>query len=249
MMVVKSYGIVGIGFGWQFPVPSLADVRKREGAMADADRRAWEQQQRRNRIIDKAESVFFQTGYDGATVPAIADAAGYNKRTLYLYFKDKRELFLAVVLRGLTRLQSALTTAVKRSDADGRRLRHLALAFFDFALAHPEYLDLIMIYESRYFDYLNRQAARQGDGFMEQCQQASDAIARTVTAAIDSGMAAGTIRTELTPQQLMLVLWGQIVGVMKILSMRDNQFQAAFGIDRQGLFEYFVGLVERSLKP
>jgi hypothetical protein len=62
-------------------------------------------------------------------------------------------------------------------------------------------------------------------------------------------MAAGTIRTELTPQQLMLVLWGQIVGVMKILSMRDNQFQAAFGIDRQGLFEYFVVLLERSLKP
>jgi hypothetical protein len=37
MMVVKSYGLVGMGFGWQFPVPSLADVRKREGAMADAD--------------------------------------------------------------------------------------------------------------------------------------------------------------------------------------------------------------------
>ena len=62
-------------------------------------------------------------------------------------------------------------------------------------------------------------------------------------------MAAGTIRTDLTPQQLMLVLWGQIFGVMKILRMRENRFQAAFGIDRKTLFDYFVQMVERSLRP
>ena len=65
--------------------------------MAGTERKAWEQQQRRNRIIDNAEFVFLRDGYDGATIPAIAAAAGYNKRTLYLYFQDKQELFLAVV--------------------------------------------------------------------------------------------------------------------------------------------------------
>lgn len=217
--------------------------------MVTSDRKAWEQQQRRNRIIDKAEAVFFETGYEGATLPAIADAAGYNKRTLYLYFKDKQEIFLAVVLRGLAALRTALEEAVSRNAPGDNGLRLLADAFFDFSIHSPDYLDLIMIYESRHFVYHDRRPAEDPDSVLEQCQQVSDDMARMVTESIEGGMAAGGIRKDLAPRQLMLVLWGQIFGVMKILRIREKHFRKAFDIDRRALFDQFVVMVERSLAP
>jgi AcrR family transcriptional regulator len=215
--------------------------------MVSSDRKAWEQEQRKNRIVDMAEAVFFKNGYDGATLPAIADAAGYNKRTLYLYFKDKDDIFLAVVLRGLEGLRGALKHALDRTAPNSGRLREMAAALFDFSMEHPEYLDLIMAYESRYFVYHKRTASVAPDSHRERCQQASEEMAHMVTAAIDAGIAGGGVKSDLTAHQLMLILWGQIVGVMKILRMREKNFEAAFGIGRRALFDQFVGMVEHAL--
>ena len=216
--------------------------------MTDTDRKAWEQQQRSRRIVDKAQAVFFENGYDKTTLPAIADAAGYNKRTLYLYFKDKEEIFLAVVRRGLVQLRSALAKAIDPVGSTDSGLRDMARAFFDFSVHSPEFLDLIMIYESRHFDYHNGDGALDPQSYRAQCQQISADMARMVTAAIEKGMNVGTIGKDLTPQQLMLILWGQIFGVMKIFRMRRNHFREAFGILPEALFEYFVAMVERALK-
>ena len=216
-------------------------------ATPPADRKAWEQQQRRNRIVDMAEAVFLRDGYEKAALPAIAEAAGYNRRTLYLYFKDREAIFQAVVLRSLTRLLTALEAAARDAHAQPDCLRRLAEAFFDFAIDNPGDLDLIMAYESRYFVYHGRAAAPEPDGCLAQCQQVSNDMAQLVTAAIEAGMAAGAISTDLNPHQLMLILWGQIFGVIKVLNMRRKNFTAAFGIDRRTLFDHFVGMVERSL--
>lgn len=217
--------------------------------MATSDRKTWEQEQRKKRIVEMAETVFFVHGYDGATLPAIADAAGYNKRTLYLYFKDKQDLFLAVVLRGLNGLCGALKQAMDRAAPQSSDLRELAGAFFDFSMDHPEYLDLIMVYESRYFVYHDREPSVDPGSHLGRCQQVSDDMARMVTAAIETGKAGGGIQSDLAPRQLMLILWGQIFGVMKIFRMRRHRFKDTFGISRKALFDHFVAMVERALKP
>ena len=213
--------------------------------MTDSDRKTWEQEQRSNRIIDRAQAVFFANGYEKTTLPAIADAA--NKRTLYLYFKDKEEIFLAVVLRGLAQLQNALADAIDQTDSAGGGLNGLAWAFFDFSIENTEFLDLIMIYESRHLSYHDHV---EGDphSYRERCQQISASIAQMVTRAIEKGMEGGNIRKDLTPHQLMLLLWGQIFGVMKVFRMRRHHFQEAFDIPRKELFAHFVAMVERALK-
>ena len=217
--------------------------------MTISERKAWELQQRRERIIDMAEAVFLKAGYENTTLPAIADAAGYNKRTLYLYFKDKEEIFLAVVFRCLTRLHAALKAVGDRTRPEGIDLRRLANAFFDFSVHDPGDVDLIMIFESRFFIYHGRQPPAESRTYLERCQQVSDDIAQMVTNAIAAGIAAGKISNDLTPRQHMLLLWGQIFGVMKVLRMREKNFKAAFGIDRKALFDRFVAMVERALAP
>jgi AcrR family transcriptional regulator len=52
---------------------------------------------KRRQIIEGARAVFLSRGFDAASMGDIAKAAGVSKGTLYVYFKDKDELFSAIV--------------------------------------------------------------------------------------------------------------------------------------------------------
>lgn len=52
---------------------------------------------KRRQIIEGARAIFRALGFDAASMGEIAKAAGVSKGTLYVYFKDKDELFQAIV--------------------------------------------------------------------------------------------------------------------------------------------------------
>jgi AcrR family transcriptional regulator len=52
---------------------------------------------KRRQIVEGARTIFRALGFDAASMGEIARAAGVSKGTLYVYFKDKDELFHAIV--------------------------------------------------------------------------------------------------------------------------------------------------------
>lgn len=52
---------------------------------------------KRRQILDGAQKVFMDLGFDGASMNEIARAAGVSKGTLYVYFADKSRLFEAIL--------------------------------------------------------------------------------------------------------------------------------------------------------
>lgn len=63
---------------------------------------ATEDSAKRRQIAEGARKVFMERGFDAASMGDIAKAAGVSKGTLYVYFKDKDELFGAIVGRECT---------------------------------------------------------------------------------------------------------------------------------------------------
>jgi AcrR family transcriptional regulator len=55
--------------------------------------------ERKNQIINAAEGVFTEKGFDAARMDDIADKTGLSKGTLYLYFKSKDDLIIAILDR------------------------------------------------------------------------------------------------------------------------------------------------------
>jgi AcrR family transcriptional regulator len=66
-------------------------MTKRRRAIKDEDK-----QQRRLVILDITWRLFQDTPYQAITMSEVAERAGLAKGTLYLYFKTKEELFLAI---------------------------------------------------------------------------------------------------------------------------------------------------------
>jgi AcrR family transcriptional regulator len=69
----------------------LADLLQSPPASAEDDNL------KRRQIVDGARQMFLSRGFDAASMADIAKAAGVSKGTLYVYFKDKDELFAAIV--------------------------------------------------------------------------------------------------------------------------------------------------------
>ena len=55
--------------------------------------------ERKNQILNAAEQVFTKKGLDLARMDDIAEETGLSKGTLYLYFKSKEELIIAILDR------------------------------------------------------------------------------------------------------------------------------------------------------
>lgn len=61
--------------------------------------RAHDAEGTRTAILDAAEEVFAEHGFDGARIDAIAAAAAYNKSLIFQYFGDKLNLYAEVLKR------------------------------------------------------------------------------------------------------------------------------------------------------
>lgn len=53
-----------------------------------------EHEKRRSEILSKSLDLFVEEGYEDVTFQKIADRCGITRTTLYIYFKNKREIFL-----------------------------------------------------------------------------------------------------------------------------------------------------------
>src|SRR5215470_1503688 len=82
--------------GRSAPMPKVVDEQTREAT--------------RRRILRQAASEFARLGFDQANINIIAEQAGIGKGTIYLYFENKRELFLEM-LRFIAQAQLAVIRA------------------------------------------------------------------------------------------------------------------------------------------
>ncbi len=87
----------------------------------------------RTRIIDVAQTAFYKLGVDKTTMELIAKRAGKSKSTLYYYFKDKNELYAAVIEREGNFMMTELAKIINREDSTDKILELYAKRRFELA--------------------------------------------------------------------------------------------------------------------
>lgn len=85
--------------------------------------------EKRRQILDGAREVFRAKGYEGASMDAIAKAAGVSKGTLYVYFTNKDELFEQLITDEKQELAAALDAFQPPAESFRENLRAFAISF------------------------------------------------------------------------------------------------------------------------
>src|SRR5258705_12184430 len=107
-----------------------------------ADRQRALRDLKRGRIVDAARKIFEAEGLQGASLRAIAAAAGYTPAALYFHFDSKEAIYAEVLRASLGRLGEAVGRAILRSKTPADRLLAAAMAFFRYYADNPRDLDL-----------------------------------------------------------------------------------------------------------
>jgi AcrR family transcriptional regulator len=113
--------------------------------MGIIERKERDKQEMRLKILETAKQIFIEEGFEKASIRAIADRIEYSPATIYLYFKDKNELFFSVHEMGFEKLIFEMTTAIEGITDPVDELRARGFAYMKFAFQNPEMYDLMFI--------------------------------------------------------------------------------------------------------
>lgn len=95
-------------------------------------------------IIREAASEFARLGFEQANINTIAEQAGIGKGTIYLYFDNKRELFLAMLRHIAQEQLSSIRAALAVSGTFYERLVSLFSAFVRLASQERDHFNVYM---------------------------------------------------------------------------------------------------------
>ena len=107
-------------------------------------------QSKLHHIYDAALKTFARFGYKKATVEDIAAAAGMTKGNLYLYVKDKRDLYEKSVAHGLLKWQGRVREEVSREEDVEKQFLILGAKAYEY-LAEDDSLRTILINDPSIF--------------------------------------------------------------------------------------------------
>ena len=209
------------------------------------ERKEREKESRRENIVDAAEKIIRVKGFEGMTMDDVAVIAELGKGTIYLYFKNKTDLYHAVICRGLRLLKNGFEKAIKKKATGIEKLLAIGHAYYDFCFKYPLYFNAMMHQEILEVEW---EKHMQGQG-VRCCEEASNQIFALMAEIIHGGISDGSIRADLHPQKLTILLWVQVSGVLKMTAAKKEVLEKSLGVSPKELMAYQFELTRLAITP
>ena len=113
--------------------------------MGTQERRKREKENLRQEILDAARRLFLRNGFANVSMRQIAEKIEYSPTTIYLYFKDKADLFRSICEETFAKLEGELSAIAQAHSDPALRLRQGAEAYIRFGLRYPHHYQLVFM--------------------------------------------------------------------------------------------------------
>lgn len=120
-------------------------------------------------ILQSAHQLFLHKGFEEVSIRNIAEAIEYSPATIYLYFKDKDEIFYALHGEAFKIFNTYISPIVTIKDPL-ERLFTMGEKYMQFSFTHPKYYEIMFITESPMRCDENSEEWKEGEsalGFLE----------------------------------------------------------------------------------
>ncbi|HYM19510.1 MAG TPA: TetR/AcrR family transcriptional regulator [Candidatus Kapabacteria bacterium] len=215
--------------------------------MGIVERKEREREARREQILSAAQTVFERGGLGQSSMDEIAKEAELAKGTIYLYYKNKDELIVGLILRGFEKLYELMIAECGTRDRGILKLQGVGDAYHRFAGENSFLFSVMNVSEpppksnisSDLLDELLHLSEKIWKFFYHTTEQAKDE---------------GDIKQEVNGFTLVLTLWLSSTGILrmynKCLLNSDNNVYGARrgGIHLQYLdWDYVYNITSRML--
>ncbi|MDF2988713.1 MAG: TetR family transcriptional regulator [Eubacterium sp.] len=210
--------------------------------METVSRRDREKLFREGEIIAAAERVFHARGYEAASMDEIAREAQFTKRTLYQYFENKEELYLAVVLKGFKSLFEYLSQVAEPHEKGFIRIQKTCKGYYEFFRDNAETFRTIS-----YWGHVKKKASAESKKKYELAEF-NNIMFESVARVIEEGKADGSIKPDLDSNKAAFSLVFMMTGFMNQLSATGESFTQHFSLDIEDFSLYTIDMLLETLK-
>ena len=168
-----------------------------------------EAQQTRSALLDAAEAVFEQRGVAGTSLQEVAEAAGVTRGAVYWHFRDKADLYNAMMDRAVLPFEQQWLEPSADDAADPiRRLRELLLDILRH-IAVDERLQRVLAISTQKVEYVGELDAIRVR-HLQVCTQALGRFERLLRQAAATGQLAQGVSPKMTARALHSLVDGLI---------------------------------------
>jgi AcrR family transcriptional regulator len=170
-------------------------------------RKERERAAREELILDHAQKMLLKDGFQNLNLDNLAEAVEYSKGTLYLHFKTKEDLVLAVVTRAQRERANFFERALQFKGRSREKAAAVGFACCHFAQVHPDYYNVEMMLKSVSF-WEKADEGRQ-HGYAMQGGRCFRVMHQIVSEGLQSGdLPAG----KATPEQIVFSIAATAIG-------------------------------------
>ncbi len=199
--------------------------------MGVKERKRLEKQMRRNQILDAARKLLFSQGIEKISINRISKEAELGVGTIYFYYKNKEDIFIALQQEGLSVLFNIIEGIGNQDLEPDEKLRRIAQAYYEFTQNQEEYFSIINYFLS------SSKIFFAGDQ-KEQVDMAGHKILSKIQQVIQDGVESGFFM-EKDPVKFSIMYWGTLHGLVQFkklehttLGNQDHLEIYAYSVDK-----------------
>ncbi len=207
--------------------------------MGIKERRAMEVQMRRNQILDAARQLLFSLGIENVSISRISKKAQLGVGTIYFYFKNKEEIFIALQEEGIELLFSMIQQVLENKLGLDEKLVQVAEAYYDFSQNQPEYFNIINCFLSSARIYFPEKQKKEID-------LTGKKILKVIEHILLEGVESGFFQ-EQDPRKFSIMFWGTIHGLIQFKKLEHTTLETE---NLYLIYHYSVNkLIQTIMKP
>ncbi|WP_078577562.1 TetR/AcrR family transcriptional regulator [Salipaludibacillus agaradhaerens] len=182
----------------------------------------------KERILQVAEKLFSQNGFDGTSVDKIAKETGINKGSIYYHFKDKNDIIESLFQNIIQDVEEHLNIANREKMADGQlKLEDKIKAEIDYLHCKKSMLSILLM------------EAMKGGASSDHLFKCAEVIIANEHTNRDNHQDEKKLTKEEQDSIFVYEFFTGIIPLLSFITLKDK-WSTYFNIDEDKLTDYFM---------
>ena len=170
----------------------------------------------RRNILDAADKLFCRNGVEKTTMEQLAAEAGYSKPTLYGYFKDKDEVYFALVLEFMEKIVVKVDKAIDEQNVFSDIFTKICQDVFRLATRYPLYFEGLI-------GTINVNIkADDTPQIYKDIYRLGEVLNEKLLNILQQGKDEGAINTALDNSAILLFVWSSVAGIIRMINHKKD---------------------------
>lgn len=208
-------------------------------------RKTQEKELRKQMILAAAKELFFEHSYEKTSMDAIAQKVGLAKGTLYLYFSNKDELYISLLIEGISLLKQKMQQKIRENENyEDKFIQTLVIAFYEFSIEQPQYFSLMMSFQTESLPKINCVSSQ----VTSEIEVHHNEIMSLCVSLVQEGIEKGIIDSKENPFEVVIQIWFSGTGAIVMMQCHYDDIEAFCRMTKLEFMESLAKRFYKSLK-